>query len=282
MDKLQTLIMKIYFVLTVPLSIMFIFNSKKIYKQYNMNIFRKFMLGIKMFRNSIFIPTATSYKSHLAMALKILETPPTVPGDIIECGTYKGGSAANLSLVCRIVGRKLKIYDSFEGLPEGNPSDRQAEYYKKGDYCGAMDEVRSNIEKYGAIECCEFIKGWFDHTMPLLNYPVLLAFLDVDLEESLDTCVRYIWPNLVDEGYIFIDECVGIDYCSLFYSEKWWGKYFDRKPPGLIGAGIGLALGDYYIGPHSERHDHPMQHANTGAYTRKDMTGYWAYYSDES
>ena len=133
-----------------------------------------------MFINTIFIPTATSYKAHLAMALKIFETSPDVPGNIIECGTWKGGSAANLSLVCKITGRKLIIYDSFEGLPDGKHGDREAKHYKKGDYCGTIDEVKSNIAKYGAIECCQFIKGWFDDTLPKLNSAVLLAFLDVD------------------------------------------------------------------------------------------------------
>jgi len=215
------------------------------------------------------------------MELKILETPPEMPGDIIECGTWKGGSAANLSLVCKIVGRQLKIYDSFEGLPDGELGDREAKYYKSGDYCGTLQEVKTNLQRYGSMECCEFIKGWFRDTLPRLNSPVLLAFLDVDLEASLDTCVRHIWPNLTDKGYIFIDEVVGVDYCALFYSEKYWSKYFNRTPPGLIGAGTGLPLGEYYIGPWSEREAHPMQHANAGAYTRKDMSGFWAYYPQE-
>jgi len=141
--------------------------------------------------------------------------------------------------------------------------------------------VKTNIQRYGAIECCEFIKGWFKDTLPALNAPVLLAFLDVDLEASLDKCVRYIWPNLVDKGYIFIDEAVGTDYCALFYSEKYWNKYFSRTPPGLIGAGTGLPLGEYYIGPWSEKELHPTQHHNAGAYTRKDMSGVWTYYPQE-
>ncbi len=48
-------------------------------------------------------------------------------------------------------------------------------------------------------------------------------------------------------------------------------------PPGLIGAGTGLALGEYYIGPWEEQDAHPMQHITTGAYTRKGMSGHWTY-----
>ena len=231
-----------------------------------------------MLFNNLRIPTGTSFKSHLAMALKILETPPEVEGDIVECGTWKGGSAANLSLVCKLVERKLLVYDSFEGLPEGDPKDNEAKGYKKGDYCGTLEEVMSNLTKYGALECCEFKRGWFSETLPKIDRPILLAFLDVDLEASLETCVRHIWQHLVPNGYIFIDECVGLNYCALFFSETWWQKVFDQKPPGLIGAGTGLPLGEFYVGPYSESQDHPLQHASTGAYTRRNFTGYWSYY----
>ena len=200
-----------------------------------------------MFLSKLRIPTGTSYKGHLAMALKILETPPDVDGVVLECGTWQGGSSANLSLICKLTNRKLLIYDSFQGLPETQSVDRQK--YETGEYCGSLVTVKKNIERYGAIECCEFIEGWFDQTLPHLDSPVLLAFLDVDLELSLETCVRYIWPHLVDKGFIFIDEYVDLDFCSLFWSETYWKKYFDRVPPRLIGSGVGLPLGEYYIGP---------------------------------
>lgn len=273
-------LMRAHYVLTVPVSIFFIMNSGAFHPAYRMNFFRRFGLGLRMFLNTVRIRTGTSYKTHLAMALKILETPPDVPGDIVECGTWKGGSAANLSLICRITGRRLKIYDSFEGLPTGETGDREAPYYRAGDYCGTLDEVKRNISCGGAIEVCDFVQGWFKDTLPNQTTPVLLAFLDVDLEASLHTCVRYLWPRLVDTGYIFIDECVGVGYCALFFSERYWKTYFDRTPPGMIGAGTGLPLGEYYIGPWSEKKNHPLQHPNAGAYTRKDMSGYWAYYPE--
>jgi O-methyltransferase len=275
---MNKLVAKIFYVVTVPLSILFILNSKRLHPAYKMSLFRKLSLGFRMFLNTLRIRTGTSYKSHLAMALKILETPPGVPGDIVECGTWKGGSAANLSLVCRIAGRKLRIFDSFEGLPVGDAGDREAAYYKTGDYAGTLDEVKQNIRKGGALECCEFVQGWFEDTLPRLEGPVLLAFLDVDLEASLECCVRHIWPRLTDRGYIFIDEVVGVDYCALFYSERYWQTAFGRTPPGLSGAGVGLPLGDFYVGPFCEMDDHPLHRPNAGAYTRKDMSGVWSYF----
>ena len=242
---------------------------------YRMTLRRKLVLGFRMFWNTLRIPTGTSFKSHLVMALKLFEMSPDVKGDVIECGTWKGGSAANLSLACRIAGRRLKIYDSFAGLPEGATDDREAPSYKKGDYAGSLNEVRQNIQRHGAIECCEFVVGWFDDTLPKLDSPIVLAFLDVDLEHSLDTCVRNIWPNLVHDGYVFTDEMASLNYCALFWSERYWQSHFGLTPPGLIGSGSGLPLGEFYIGPWHERQDHPAQHITAAAYTRKGWSGYW-------
>jgi len=266
----------------VPMTTLIILHSSDIHKSYRMSCVRKLKLGVKMALNTHRIPTGSSYRAHLAMALKILETPPDVPGDIAEFGTWMGGSAANLSLVCRIVGRKLKVYDSFEGLPEPEPSEHIGQPSAKGLYCGTLQEVKSNIERYGAIECCEFVKGWFKDTLPKLDSPLLLAYLDVDFESSLHTCVKYIWPNLVEQGYLFTDESGELDYVALFYSEKWWRKYFNRTPPGLIGAGTGLPLGQYYIGPwptlgfYSKIFQDPIM----VSYTQKTMSAYWSYYPD--
>ncbi len=70
------LILKIYYVLTVPVAIFFILNSASIHPAYKLGFFRKYVLGFRMFLNKLRIPTGTSYKAHLAMALKIFETRP--------------------------------------------------------------------------------------------------------------------------------------------------------------------------------------------------------------
>src|SRR5688572_16724728 len=88
-------ILKVYYVLTVPISIFFILNSRSIQPAYKLTFLKKYSLGLKMFLNKFRLPSGTSYKSHLAMGLKILETPPEIEGDVVECGAWKGGSAVN-------------------------------------------------------------------------------------------------------------------------------------------------------------------------------------------
>lgn len=282
---MRRFLMKLYYLMTAPVAIMFILDSDLIHPAYQMTAWKRLRLGLRMFHNKHRIQTGTSFKAHLVMAMKLLELPPDVAGDVVECGTWHGGSAANLSLVCEIVGRRLLVYDSFQGLPAGVSGDREAKFYKAGEYHGPLATVRENIRKFGAwdrranpLDRVEFIEGWFDATLPNDSSPVALAFVDVDLEASLETCVRYLWPRLIQQGHLFLDECTNTDYCALFFSERYWRERFDTTPPGLIGAGSGLALGEHYVGPFSERETHPLQHATTGAYTRKDMSGVWTYF----
>ena len=85
------------------------------------------------------------------------------------------------------------VYDSFEGLPDVDEAEKDR--FNRGEYTGALDEVKSNVGKYGALEVCEFVRGWFDQTMPSLKDPVVVAFVDVDLRDSLETCLNTSIPN---------------------------------------------------------------------------------------
>jgi hypothetical protein len=266
-------------VITFPTTAVFLFYHHRIRPEYGMTWPKWFRLGWRMLRNTRQIFTGTSYKAHMAMAAKLLELRPTTKGVVVECGCFLGGSTANLSLICEAVGRDLIVYDSFEGLPPAEPNDKFAKDVGEGFLKGALEVVQDTVRKHGAIDRCQFRKGWFKDTLPHHQETVVLAFLDVDYQASLHDCMLGLWPKLTDKGYIFIDEYVLTDYCALFYSEKWWREYFDTTPPGLVGAGCGVGVGQYFLGPHHER---VIAQAPTSvAYTRKDFSGYWDYYPED-
>ena len=62
-------------------------------------------------------------------------------------------------------------------------------------------------------------------------------------------CVVNLWPHLSTQGYVFIDEYIRLDYCALFFSERFWRTYFDRPPPGLHGRRHRDRVGQYFLGP---------------------------------
>ena len=151
---------------SVVFALAYLFLNPRFHPAYGMTWRRKIALAWRMVQTTRAVNTATSYKAHLAMAVKLLETPPEVEGVVVECGCFAGGSTANLSLVCRIVGRKLIAYDSFEGLPEAKPGDRYAVEGWPGGLAQDVETVRENVRRHGALEVCEFRKGWFEQPFP--------------------------------------------------------------------------------------------------------------------
>jgi O-methyltransferase len=271
---------RLWATLTLPATAVFLLWNPRIHPAYGLTWRRKIRLAVRMWRTTRSVWTGTSYKAHLAIAAKLFEIPPDVQGVVVECGSFVGGSTANLSLACEIVGRELVVYDSFEGLPAPEPGDKYAKEGQTGALAADLETVRENVRRFGAIERCEFRKGWFSDTLPAHTEPVVLAFLDVDYQASLDECIRNLWPHLTERGYVFIDEYVLTDYCALFWSERYWRTHFDTTPPGLIGAGSGVGVGQYYLGPFAEWGwgAEVPQDPTSVAYTRKDFSGHWGYY----
>src|SRR4051794_26973370 len=157
---------------------------------------RRFRLAWRMARTTRGVLTATSYKAHLSMAVKLLEIPPEVEGVVVECGCYLGGSTANLSLAGGITGGGLIVYDSFEGLPSPDPGDKYGNPFTEGFLSADLERVKENVRRHGAIDRCTLVKGFFADTLPRHEQPVVLAFLDVDLQGSLNDCVLNLWPHV--------------------------------------------------------------------------------------
>ena len=265
-----------YHAASVPLVASFLLDDRYIHPAYAMTWSKKLDLVRRMWQNTRQIDTGTSYKAHVAIAAKLLATPPETEGVVVECGCWLGGSTANLSLICDIVGRDLIVYDSFEGLPPAEPGDRLAKAEEQGAFRGDLAVVRENVRRHGVIDRCHFRKGWFNNTLPDHEEPVVLCFLDVDFQASLHDCVVNLWPHLTDQGHLFIDEYMLIDYCALFWSERFWKENFNIAPPGLIGSGSGVGVGQYFLGPFDWNID-----PTSVAYTRKDFYALWDYVREE-
>ena len=71
---------------------------------------------LRAFANRFLTPAATSYWEQLLISSEILNS--KLDGAVVECGCFKGGSTATLSVACKKAGRTLNVFDSFCGLPE--------------------------------------------------------------------------------------------------------------------------------------------------------------------
>lgn len=203
-------------------------------------------------RNVSEIESGTSAAVHVLLAREILQIPSGIPGDVVECGVWKGACSASLSLVCQRTGRRLKVCDSFQGLPDEGPRrhvglhTRVYGYYQPGQFAGSVDDVRANIQRCGAIEVCDFIPGFFEHSLRQIEEPVAFAFLDVDLESSTRDCLSALWPRLVDDGLIYSDDAGDLEVVRVYFDEPWWQATLGCPAPGFVGSGCGLPLSPAY------------------------------------
>lgn len=192
------------------------------------------------------VRSATSWPAYIVLAEHLLNIAPQTTGDAIECGCYQGASTSALSLVCDLVGRKLIVCDSFEGLPE-EPADTAHIYphlrlttsYRKGSFAGRLDEVRDNIRACGSLAVCEFRPGYFSTSLAGFNRPLVFGFFDVDLRSSMEDCIRHLWPCFRDDSYVFTDDSCDMEVVKLWFDNEFWAT-IGCPAPGYVGSGCGI------------------------------------------
>ena len=218
-------------------------------RDYGIGFTAKLNLVFRVWLNRRRIVTSSFFLEHLIIATRVLRIPKSVEGSVVECGSFRGGSTVNLSLVCGLCHRKLEVFDSFSGLPASDSTEvhtlldrRKLAVYAKGAYAGTEEEVRRNVSRYGDIGICEFHPGYFEDTLPQFKRDCVLAFVDVDLRDSLVTCLRNLWPLLLAGSYFFVHEAHHLEMAQIFFDTEWWRRNAFCPAPGLVGAGSGLGL----------------------------------------
>jgi O-methyltransferase len=169
--------------------------------------------------------TMTSFKrcrTLWSQSYRILQE--KVPGCFVECGVWRGGSAAIMGLANRHFGqmRDLHLFDSFEGLPEPTQKDGEAAIiYSGGRSSGELKSL--NQCKAGLDEVQRFLlgrlrldrskiyfhAGWFQNTVPADASglgPIALLRLDGDWYESTRICLEHLYPLVSAGGMIILDD----------------------------------------------------------------------------
>lgn len=110
-------------------------------------------------------------------------------------------------------------------------------------FSGSLELVKANVRTYGCIDVCDFVPGWFQDTLKDIGGRFILALLDVDLRESLETCVLALWGKMQPGSKMFCHEAPHMENVQIFWDEQLWRDYMQvKRPPGFIGAGTGLPL----------------------------------------
>ncbi|HUO40514.1 MAG TPA: TylF/MycF/NovP-related O-methyltransferase [Mycobacterium sp.] len=147
-----------------------------------------------------------------------------IPGDLIECGVWRGGACILMRAVLAAYGdatRSVWLADSFAGVPRSDPENYAADKGIRADLAAGIlgvpeTVVRANFERYGLLDDrVRFLPGWFKDTLhdaPIDRIAVLR--LDGDLYESTIQALDALYPRLSPGGFCIVDDYLAVKACE--------------------------------------------------------------------
>ncbi len=147
-----------------------------------------------------------------------------IPGDIVECGVWRGGSSMLMAEALLSEGsdsRSLYLYDTYAGMSE--PTDKDVNLHgtssiakwqrlQKGainewDYA-SREEVEKNLSATGYPESrLHFVEGKVEETIPAtMPERIALLRLDTDWHDSTKHTLEHLFPRLSKGGVLVIDD----------------------------------------------------------------------------
>jgi len=147
---------------------------------------------------------------------------------VVEAGCWKGGSSAKFSILCKFLNHELWIFDSFQGVERANESG----FSFAGEYAASRSELLENLTRFGEIDVCHIVEGWFSETLSrtAVPRPVRLAYIDCDLAKGTQEVLRGLVPMLAPDGLIFSQDYHLRPVRLLLNNPKTW-RELDVPPP---------------------------------------------------
>jgi O-methyltransferase len=146
-----------------------------------------------------------------------------IPGDVVECGVWRGGSMHAVARVLDAAGdhsRDLYLFDTFEGMPPPSDKDRKLSG-RSAETLLAASEKTASVWAYASLEDVKagfenvpypservhYVAGKVEDTVPSeAPEQISLLRLDTDWYESTRHELEYLYPRLVSGGVLIIDD----------------------------------------------------------------------------
>jgi O-methyltransferase len=146
-----------------------------------------------------------------------------IPGDIVECGVWRGGSMMTIAKTLQSVDaadRRLHLYDTYEGMTEPTEHDRRHDGRMAADMlavtgrdghvwaAASLEDVQQGMRETGYPEgLITYYKGPVEQTIPE-NAPEQISILrlDTDWYESTRHELEHLFPRLVPGGVLLLDD----------------------------------------------------------------------------
>lgn len=141
-----------------------------------------------------------------------------VPGDIVECGVWRGGSMMAAAYALQSLGRcdrDLYLFDTYSGMTAPTEVDTNAIGESAATLMGgsvwahaSLEEVQGNLARTGYdMRRLHFIRGRVEDTLPgAAPERIAILRLDTDWYESTRHELTHLYPRLSPGGVLIIDD----------------------------------------------------------------------------
>jgi O-methyltransferase len=146
-----------------------------------------------------------------------------IPGDVVECGVYKGGTAALLArtVTHSRLPRTLWLFDVFRGMPPATNVDGPQAPSWTGNLKSSTRRVERLLRRTGAnLSRVRIVPGLFQDTFPTVHISqIALLNIDADWYESVKLCFDTFYDSVVQQGFISIDDYGAWPGCRITVDE---------------------------------------------------------------
>ncbi len=141
-----------------------------------------------------------------------------VPGDIVECGVFKGSGLLYwlklLTIYAQGSAKRVVGFDLFSGFPEPELNNSTVqEFIQETQFEGtSLEGLYNQIRQAGIDQSrCELVEGDVRATVSDYNernpgFRISLLHLDLDLAEGTQAALEAFWPRVVAGGIVVFDE----------------------------------------------------------------------------
>jgi len=168
--------------------------------------------------NSFHLTCNTRQMNRILTHFELYKMARDTPGEIVECGVFKGASLIRFAMFREIFGeassKRLVGFDTFGEfpLPEFEPDKERREAFveEAGSESISTDQL-NEVFSQKSIENYELVEGDVNETIPeyVENNPELrisLLNIDIDVYGATTTILEELYPRVVSGGVILFDD----------------------------------------------------------------------------
>ena len=186
------------------------------------------------YENGFYLTASEARIGKFAAHLDLFRLSSGLPGEIVECGVFKGASLSRFikfrALLENTFSRKIIAFDVFGDFPEADYPDDvavRAQFVQAAGESGiALNTFEQVLQGLNLDANIQLVRGDVRKTVPsyMQTNPQLkisLLHIDVDLFEATKVCLDTLYPHVVSGGIVILD-----DYGAFSGANKAIDAYF--------------------------------------------------------